>query len=143
MKRLMWVPLASWGSPTERAGFNITRIQYFIYCYVGFLAGIMGVMHVSMIRYSNPLYIVGDELHVIAAVVLGGARITGGSGSLLGTMLGVAMIVVLQKNLVLIGLSSYWQQFFVGLIIIVGVSITYYQSLRRSNQRVVFAKEEL
>jgi simple sugar transport system permease protein len=127
----------------ERAGFNITRTQFFIYCYVGFLAGIMGVMHVSMIRYSNPLYIVGDELHVIAAVVLGGARITGGSGSLLGTMLGVAMIVVLQKNLVLIGLSSYWQQFFVGLIIIVGVSITYSQSLRRSNQRVVFAKEEL
>jgi simple sugar transport system permease protein len=125
----------------ERAGFNITRTQFFIYCYVGFLAGIMGVMHVSMIRYSNPLYIVGDELDVIAAVVLGGARITGGSGSILGTLLGVAMIVVLQKNLVLIGLSSYWQQFFVGLIIIVGVSITYYQSLRRSNQRVVFSKE--
>jgi len=125
----------------ERAGFNITRTQFFIYSYVGFLAGIMGVMHVSMIRYSNPLYIVGDELGVIAAVVLGGARITGGSGSILGTLLGVAMIVILQKNLVLIGLSSYWHQFLIGLIIIVGVSITYYQNLRRANQRVVFTKD--
>jgi simple sugar transport system permease protein len=125
----------------ERAGFDITGTQFFIYCYVGFLAGIMGVMHVSMIRYSNPLYIVGDELGVIAAVVLGGARITGGSGSILGTLLGVAMIVILQKNLVLIGLSSYWHQFFIGLIIVVGVSITYYQNLRRTNQRVVFTKD--
>jgi simple sugar transport system permease protein len=126
----------------ERAGFNITRIQFFIYCYVGFLAGIMAIMHVSMIRYASPtLSIVGEELSVIAAVVLGGARITGGSGSLLGTLLGVALIVAIQKNLVLIGLSSYWHQFFVGLIIIVGVSITYYQSLRRSQRRVVFTEE--
>ncbi len=126
----------------KRAGFNIIRTQFFIYCYVGFLAGIMGVMHVSMIRFASPMNIVGEELNVIAAVVLGGARITGGSGSILGTLLGVAMIVVLQKNLVLIGLSSYWHQFFIGLIIIVGVSITYYQSLRRSQQRVVFTVEE-
>ncbi len=125
----------------KRAGFNITRIQFFIYCFVGFLAGIMGVMHISMLRYSNPHYIVGTELSVIAAVVLGGARITGGSGSILGTLLGVAMIVVLEKNLVLIGLSSYWHKFFIGLIILVGVSITYYQNLRRMNKRVVFAKE--
>ena len=126
----------------ERAGFNITRIQFFIYCYVGFLAGIMAIMHVSMIRYASPtLSIVGEELSVIAAVVLGGARITGGSGSILGTLLGVALIVAIQKNLVLIGLSSYWHQFFVGLIIIVGVSITYYQNLRRSQQRVVYTEE--
>jgi simple sugar transport system permease protein len=110
--------------------------------YVGFLAGIMAIMHVSMIRYASPtLSIVGEELSVIAAVVLGGTRITGGSGSILGTLLGVALIVAIQKNLVLIGLSSFWHQFFVGLIIIVGVSITYYQSLRRSQQRVVYTEE--
>jgi simple sugar transport system permease protein len=125
----------------KRAGFNITRTQFFIYCYVGFLAGIMGVMHISLLRYSNPMYIVGDELNVIAAVVLGGARITGGSGSIIGTLLGVAMITILEKNLVLIGLSSYWHKFFIGLIIIVGVSITYYQNKRRSTQRLVFMRE--
>ena len=125
----------------ERSGFNIIGVQFFIYCFVGFLAGIMGVMHVSTIRYSNPNYIVGDELAVIAAVVLGGARITGGSGTILGTLLGVAMINILKKNLIMIGLSSYWEQFFIGLIIIVGVSFTYYQNKVRSSQRLIFIRE--
>lgn len=121
-----------------RAGFNIVGIQFFIYCYVGFLAGIMGVMHISLLRYSNPMYIVGSELGVIAAVVLGGARITGGTGSIIGTLLGVAMISILEKNLVLMGLSSYWHQLFVGLIIIIGVSITSYQNKRRGIRSLTF-----
>ncbi|MBA7663855.1 Ribose import permease protein RbsC [subsurface metagenome] len=125
----------------KRSGFNITAIQFFIYCYVGFLAGIMGVMHLSLLRYSNPMYIVGTELSVIAAVVIGGARITGGSGSIIGTLLGVAMIIILEKNLVLIGLSSYWHKFFIGSIIIVGVSITYYRNKRQSSQGLVFIRE--
>jgi len=121
----------------RRGGLNIRFIQFFIYMYVGFLAGIMGVMHLSLIRYSNPNYIVGTELSVIAAVVIGGSRITGGSGSILGTILGVIMIVILEKNLVLIGLSSYWHQFFIGLIIIVGVSATYIQNRMRSGRSVL------
>jgi len=124
-----------------RAGFNITRIQFFIYCYVGFLAGIMGIMHLSLIRYSNPNYIVGTELGVIAAVVLGGTRITGGSGSLVGTLLGVTMVVILEKNLVLIGLSSYWQDFFIGLIIVLSVSITYLQNKIRRRKNLSFVRE--
>ncbi|MCL1811988.1 MAG: ABC transporter permease [Treponema sp.] len=118
------------GNPeaAKRAGFNLHKIQFFIYCYAGFLAGIMGIMHISLIVYANPMYLIGTELAVIAAVVLGGTRITGGTGTLTGTMLGVAMIMVLQKNLVLIGLSSYWQDFFVGLIIVIGVTITNVQN---------------
>ena len=121
----------------RRSGLNIHRIQFFIYMYVGFLAGIMGIMHLSLIRYSNPNYIVGTELSVIAAVVIGGARITGGTGSIIGTILGVVMIVILEKNLVLIGLSSYWQQFFIGLIIIVGVSVTYIQNRIRGQRNAL------
>jgi len=121
-----------------RAGFNIVGIQFFIYCYAGLLAGIMGVMHISLLRYSNPMYIVGTELGVIAAVVLGGARITGGTGSIIGTLLGVVMISILEKNLVLMGLSSYWHQLFVGLIIIIGVIITSYQNKRRGIRSLTF-----
>ncbi len=127
----------------RRAGFNTTRIQYFVYMYVGLLAGIMGIMHISLIRYGNPNYIVDTELlRVIASVVLGGAVITGGKGTLTGVMLGVTMIVVLEKNLVLLGLSSYWQQFFVGLIIVVGVAITHIQATLRSHQKVVIVRSQ-
>ena len=123
----------------ERSGFNIAKIQFFIYCYVGFLAGIAGVLHISLIRYSNPTYLVGTELSVIAAVVLGGTRITGGSGTIVGTIMGVAMITILNNSLILVGLSSYWHNFFVGLIIVISVSITSYQS-KMSIGNIVFRR---
>ncbi len=112
----------------KRSGYNVMKIQFFIYCYAGLLAGVMGVMHLCLIRYSNPNYLVGTELSIIAAVVLGGTSISGGKGTLTGTMLGVALITILEKNLILIGLSSYWQKLFIGLIIVLGVSITYAQN---------------
>jgi simple sugar transport system permease protein len=126
----------------RRSGFDLHRVQFFIYCYVGLLASIMGIMHTSLIRYSNATYIIDSELlHVIAAVILGGASILGGTGSLTGTLLGVIMISILEKNLVLLGLSSYWQQFFVGLIIVLGVSITHLQKRMQGRRSLASAKE--
>jgi simple sugar transport system permease protein len=122
------------GNPeaVKRSGFNLVRLQFFIYCYVGLLASVMGIMHTSLISYSNATYIINSELlHVIAAVILGGASILGGTGTLTGTLLGVVMISILEKNLVMLGLSSFWQQFFVGLIIVLGVSITHLQKRLR------------
>ncbi len=120
----------------QRTGYNIKKIQFFVYCYAGFLAGIMGVMHLVLIRYSNPNYLVGTELSIIAAVVLGGTRISGGTGTLTGTLIGVALITILEKNLILIGLSSYWQKFFIGLIIVLGVTITYAQNKIRTRKNL-------
>lgn len=126
---------------SKRAGISINRTLFFVYSYIGFLSGIMGVMHLSLIRYSNPNYIVDTELlKVIAAVVIGGSRITGGSGTLVGTLLGVIMMVILEKNLVLIGLSSYWHQFFTGLVIVIGVSVTHYQGKLQSKKSLSFAE---
>lgn len=126
----------------RRAGFNTTKIQFFVYMYAGMLAGIMGVMHLGLIRYSNPNYLVGTELSIIAAVVLGGTRISGGTGTITGTMIGVMLITILEKNLIMIGLSSYWQQFFVGVVLILGVSITYLQAKFQKTGRQIIVKEE-
>ena len=95
-------------SAAERAGFNIRRIQLFIYCFVGFLAGIGGIVHSALVRTARPFDLVGTEMSVIAAVVLGGARITGGKGSVVGTMLGVVLVVIMNTSLILLGVSSFW-----------------------------------
>lgn len=110
----------------KRAGFNVTRIRYFVYAYVGFLSGIMGIIHVSMIRYSHPNNIVDSMLlRVIAAVILGGTAITGGRGTITGTMLGVVMIVLLDRHLIMLGVPSEWTEFFIGLVIVGGVIATH------------------
>jgi simple sugar transport system permease protein len=127
----------------KRTGFNTRKVQFFIYMYAGVLAGIMGVMHLALIRYSNPNYLVGTELSIIAAVVLGGTRISGGTGTLFGTMIGVILITILEKNLILLGMSSYWQQFFIGLVIVIGVTITYLQAkLQKSGSSIIVKEEE-
>jgi simple sugar transport system permease protein len=114
----------------ERAGFNITAIQLFIYTFVGFISGIAGMVHTTMMRNSNPVSIIGTEMIIIAAVVLGGARITGGHGTILGTILGLFLVIIMNNSLILLGISSDWQRFVIGLLIIIGTGITSYQSKR-------------
>lgn len=126
----------------RRSGVNTRRVHFFIYCYVGFLSGIMGIMAASLIRYSDPQSIVNSELlPVIAAVVLGGASIMGGTGSLTGTLLGIALMVLLQQNLVLIGVSSYWTQFFSGLMLVIGVTATHVQRRVRARRELLLTKD--
>lgn len=118
----------------RRAGFNILGTQFFIYCYVGMLAGLAGLMLGSYLRYIDALYLVGNELTIIAAVVLGGASIMGGRGSIIGTVLGVSVITIINTSLVLMKIPSYFQQAVIGMIIVVSVSITAYRQKVRERQ---------
>lgn len=122
----------------RRAGFNIVRTQFFIYCYVGCLAGLAGLMFGTYIRYINPLFIVGSELTIIAAVVLGGASIMGGKGSIIGTVLGITMLTIIRTSFVLMKVPSYYERAVTGLIIIASVAITAYRErLSRRQARVI------
>lgn len=116
----------------ERAGFNTRAIQVFIYVFVGFLAGVAGIIHSSLVRTARPFDLVGTELNVIAAVVLGGARLTGGHGSVTGTLLGVALVVIINNSLILLGIPPYWQQAILGVLILAGTGIPAYQAKRRA-----------
>jgi simple sugar transport system permease protein len=115
-----------------RAGFRIRRQQLFIYGLVGVLSGVAGLVHACTMRNANPFDLVGLELNVIAAVVLGGASITGGRGTVLGTMLGVLLVVAINNSLILLNIPSYWQKVVTGLVILASTGIT----ARTSGQRV-------
>ena len=103
----------------ERLGYNVRAVHLFVFGYTGFLAGIAGILHVSNNRISNPFDLVGSELDVIAAVILGGARITGGSGTVIGTLLGVVLVTLINNVLILIGVPSTWQKVIVGAFILI------------------------
>jgi simple sugar transport system permease protein len=125
------------GAPeaAERAGFNVIRIQYFIYSFVGVLSGIAGMTFGALARQANPQDIVGMELNVIAAVVLGGAYLTGGRGTVIGTLLGVALVVIANNSLILIGVPTVWQRVVIGVIILIGTGIPAIQE-RRAGKRM-------
>jgi simple sugar transport system permease protein len=122
----------------QRAGLNIASIRYFVYSYMGVLAGIMGIIYAAEVRSLNPISLVGEELTIIAATVLGGAKLTGGRGTVLGTFFGVLIISVLNTTLILIGLSSSWNNFFVGIIILLSVGITAFRNKKESEKNLIF-----
>jgi len=126
------------GAPeaARRAGFNLAFLHGFIYGLVGLLSGVAGLIHAAHMRNANPFDIVGIELTVIAAVVLGGASITGGRGTVFGTLLGVALLVIINHSLLLVGLASEWHQVILGLIIILSTGLTARRARRRSASAV-------
>ena len=99
----------------QRLGFHVFRLNILVYGYMGFVAGIASLVQAQLAQSVTPTVLVGKELDVLAAVVLGGASLTGGVGTVFGTILGVALLAILQNGLVLLGVSSYWNQLFVGL----------------------------
>ncbi|WP_042303576.1 ABC transporter permease [Paraburkholderia kururiensis] len=106
----------------ERLGYNLRAVHLFVFGYTGMLAGIAGILHVSNNRLANPFDLVGSELDVIAAVILGGARITGGTGSVMGTLLGVVLVTLINSVLILVGVPSTWQKVIIGgFILLAGV----------------------
>jgi len=119
------------------AGFNVTRIQYIIYMTAGFLAAVGGVTYTILMRQGSPQNLMGSEMMVIAAVVVGGTRITGGHGTVFGTLLGVQLIAIVQNNLIMVGVPAHFQSFVVGLIIVLGTGITSIRAKRVANSSKV------
>lgn len=108
----------------ERAGFNVFRLNLLAYGLMGIAAGIAALAQAQLDQSVMPTSLVGKELHVLAAVVLGGASLFGGVGSVLGAILGVALLAVLENGLIIAGVPSYWLDFFSGVVILVAVSST-------------------
>ncbi len=118
----------------RRAGFRVQRTQVWVYVLVGALAAIAGVIHIVLSRSANPRDLFGGELDIIAAVVLGGASIFGGRGSVIGTVLGVLLVQVIKNSLLLAGVPSAWLRTAVGVLLVVGVGIQAVAARRESRR---------
>lgn len=108
---------------TRRAGINTKRLTFSIYVVSGILACIAGIFFTSRFTSAQPTAGVGLELQVIAACIIGGVSLFGGSGSILGTLIGSIFLIVLDNGMIMVHISAYWQQTVVGLIIIVAIVI--------------------
>lgn len=121
------------GNPdaAQRVGFNVFRLNMLVYGYMGALAGVAALVQAQLVQSVSPTALVGRELDVVAAVVIGGASLNGGSGTVMGTALGLALIAILQNGLILLGVSSYWSLFSTGLVIIGAVTMMAVEGKKR------------
>ncbi|MDD2296284.1 MAG: ABC transporter permease [Sphaerochaetaceae bacterium] len=125
------------GSNPEAAkvsGIPKTRIIWMVYIFMGALAGLAGVLWVSRFASAQGDTAVGYEMGVIAACVLGGISLAGGSGKISGLILGVILFGILNNALPLINVSPFWQQGIQGAVILAAIIINVL--VKRSNERM-------
>jgi ribose transport system permease protein len=94
-----------------------------VYALAGLLVGISGVLEFSKLTVGDPTDSIGLELEVIAAVVIGGGSLSGGKGSIAGTLLGALLMTVIQTGCTHLGLPNWVQEIVTGVIIVVAVAL--------------------
>ena len=108
----------------RRAGINAAHMRFLSFGWMGMMAGIGGLMQVNIVQEVVPNALIGRELDVLAAVVLGGARLGGGRGSVLGCFLGVLLVAITQNGLNLLGVSPFAFKMVIGVIILLAISLS-------------------
>jgi len=103
------------------SGLNVQKIKIAVYSLAGLFAGFAGVVLSSRVMTGSPVAGLSYELDAIAAVVIGGTSLSGGIGSIPGTIIGALIIGIMSNGLDLLNVSSYYQQIIKGVIIIVAV----------------------
>jgi ribose transport system permease protein len=106
---------------TKLSGINTDKIKIAVYALNGFLAAVSGIILTSRLNSAQPMAGEGYELDAIAAVVLGGTSLSGGSGTVIGTIVGALIIAVLNNGLNLLNVSSFYQLVAKGAVILLAV----------------------
>jgi ribose/xylose/arabinose/galactoside ABC-type transport system permease subunit len=104
-------------------GVPVARTKLALYTLNGLFAGLAGVMQLGRLTVGDPTTALGKELDVIAAVVIGGASLSGGEGGILGSIVGAFLMSVLANGCNLTGVPTYVQEILIGAIIIVAVAV--------------------
>ena len=103
------------------SGVSVARLKMLVYVFSGFLAGIAGILICSRITSGNGTVAEGYEMNAISAAVIGGVSMTGGSGSVLGMVVGAMILTIIQNSFDIMGVNSFYQDIIKGIIILLAV----------------------
>ena len=115
---------------TRLSGVDTRRWTMLVYIIAGVFAGLAGIFYSATYTSVLPGSGSGMEMNAIAAVVIGGTSLSGGSGTMLGTIIGVFIMAVLKNGLMTIGIQQQWQVFFTGLAVLLAVMLDIYRSVK-------------
>jgi ribose/xylose/arabinose/galactoside ABC-type transport system permease subunit len=120
------------GNPraAKLSGINVDRTVFSFFVIMGFLSGLAGALLASRLNTAVVLAGQGVELKVITAVVLGGASLSGGVGTIFGAFLGVLLMALLQNAMIVAGINPFWQLIVVGIVLLVSVGLDQFARLR-------------
>ena len=100
----------------------------------------MGIIYIAGTNSVNPVSLVGTEMSVIACVVIVGAKPSGGYGKIFGTLLGVILYFLFNQTLVYLGLSAAWQDFFMGIVLLISIMSTSYQNRVQNRKNFIYTE---
>ena len=117
------------------SGIEVERMQILGFTMMGLMAGLAGLAFAARVGTAVSSAGAGAELRVITAVILGGASLTGGKGSMPGALLGVAFMALVNNILIITRVSSYWQSIVVGFILVLAVALDSYRTRWRGDMK--------
>lgn len=118
------------------SGINTANVKMYVYVFCAFLSGLAGVLSLSRFNVATPNAGVGTDMRVISACVIGGASLSGGEGTVLGSVLGVILLNVINNGLILLNVSVYWQDLISGVILIGAVTIDYTSHQKKARKLI-------
>jgi len=113
------------------SGIKVERYLYFVFMFSAALAGVAGILAAAQLGAASNSYGQNMELRVITAVVIGGASLSGGVGTVLGTTLGVLFLAIVYNAFAMTGISTYWQDVVIGVMLLIAVFLSEFLKRRR------------
>jgi len=126
--------LGSSEAAARACGIAVTRLKLAVYTVAGLFFGLAGAMQMSRLRQGDPTVAIGTELDVIAAVVIGGGSLSGGEGSVLGSMVGALVMAFLRNGSQQMGWPTYVQEILIGVIIVAAVALDRWRHARGGDE---------
>jgi ribose transport system permease protein len=123
--------LGSSEAAARACGIATNRLRIWVYTLAGLFVGLSGVMQMSRLRQGDPTVAAGTELDVIAAVVIGGGSLSGGQGTILGSIIGALIMSFLRNGCQQMGWANYVQEIIIGAIIVIAVAIDQFRGRRQ------------